>query len=220
MGEKALSLIQRLRLTSGAEGKAGKSDHLAAWIIASKENLRLGTSPTPAAVLQALAWRALGLPNSGPLRGNAAIGALLAATRPETKGPAPIAVAPEPVPRELISSNPEPAAPAQTTPDIASDDRSPFSRRVNKLALSAREGTWAGNKVYVAQVWKDFKPERGMAKPSLDAFKRRLVAAARAGHILLSRADLIGAYPQDALRESQIEAGGEFYHFVETQHLR
>lgn len=217
---KKLLLVRHFRLTSGAEGNAGRSDHLAAWIIAYKEKLQLGTTPTPAAVLQALAWRALGLPDNGPLRGNAAVGALLSATRPGIQQES-AAVAPklEAAPREVSRPEPKSAAAAQPTPP-ASDDLIAFSRRINQLALSAKEGTWTGNKVYIAQVWRDFEPEPGTAKPTLDAFKRRLVAAARAGQILLSRADLIGAYPQDALRESQIEAGGEFYHFVETQHLR
>lgn len=212
-------LVQRLRLTTGATGDAGRSDHLAAWILAFKEKLQLGGAPTPGAVLRALAWRSLGLPDRGPLRGTAAIGALLELTRPDTGRSASTPAAQRPAPIvakiESPSNKGEPAG-----SDTASADLQEFARSVDHVALSAKTGTWAGNKVYIAQVWRDFKPACGAEKPSLDAFKARLVAAARAGQILLSRADLVGAYPADALRESQIDVGGEVYHFVETQHLR
>lgn len=91
-----------------------------------------------------------------------------------------------------------------------------FAQAVNDLAIGAKEGRWIGDKVWIEQVWREYTPRRVMP---LDAFKARLVEAARAGLILLSRADLVAAHPSKKLRESAISVGGEVYHFVETQHL-
>src|SRR5262249_1461161 len=133
----------------------------------------------------------------------------------------------EPAPRERRQGSTRPAKGASggghqrsnLTTTRASETLQEFADTVNALALAANKGTWMGDKGYVAQVWRDWKPERRAGKPSLDDFKERLVAAARAGLVLLSRADLVGAYPPEALKESLIEVGGEAYHFIETQHL-
>lgn len=90
-----------------------------------------------------------------------------------------------------------------------------FAEKVNSAALATRgPAKWIGGKVFVSALAASFPDMR------LITFKSRLIDAARAGLILLSRADLVAAYPQDMLRRSEIRAGGESYHFVETQHLR
>lgn len=93
-----------------------------------------------------------------------------------------------------------------------------FSRDINHLAKHAKEGNWLNTKTFIDQVHKDYVRKHGDV--SLDAFKRQIVDAAHAGKILLSRADLVGAYPQHRLRESQIEAGGEHYHMIEHAWIR
>ena len=93
-----------------------------------------------------------------------------------------------------------------------------FSQDVNHLAKHATEGQWVGSKTFIDQVHKDYVRTHGDI--SADAFKQRLVDAARAGKILLSRADLIGAYPQHRLVASRISVGGEDYHMVEHGWLR
>ena len=154
------------------------------------------------------------------MKGNLAIAALVALSRTTGDGDSAAPQARQPVSPLGKAASLGPNPPGSATPIATAAGLREFGETVNRLALSATNGKWTGDKVYVAQVWRDFKPERGEPKPDLDTFKKRITAAARAGHILLSRADLVGAYPKDALRESQIEAGGEVYHFVETQHLR
>lgn len=93
-----------------------------------------------------------------------------------------------------------------------------FSQDVNRLAKHATEGQWVGSKTFIDQVHKDYVRTHGDI--SADAFKQRLVDAARTGKILLSRADLVGAYPQHRLAASRISVGGEDYHMVEHGWLR
>ena len=112
----------------------------------------------------------------------------------------------EPKPAPKREPEPKKQAPHQSVAD--------FSRDINHLAKSAKEGQWfGGTKTFIDQVHKDYVRKHGAI--SEDAFKRRLVDAARAGKILLSRADLIGAYPPARLQASSIHAGGETYHMVE-----
>lgn len=93
-----------------------------------------------------------------------------------------------------------------------------FSRDINHLAKHAKEGNWLNTKTFIDQVHKDYVRKHGAV--SMDGFKAQLVAAARAGKILLSRADLVGAYPQHRLRDSQITTGGEAYHMIEHGWIR
>jgi len=48
----------------------------------------------------------------------------------------------------------------------------------------------------------------------LEAFKRRMVTAHRAGRLVLARADLVAAMPQAALAASEVSEGGAEFHFV------
>lgn len=48
----------------------------------------------------------------------------------------------------------------------------------------------------------------------LEAFKRRMVSAHRAGLLVLARADLVAAMPQAAVARSEVSEGGAEFHFV------
>jgi len=48
----------------------------------------------------------------------------------------------------------------------------------------------------------------------LEAFKRRMVTAHRAGLLVLARADLVAAMPRGALAASEVTEGGAEFHFV------
>lgn len=48
----------------------------------------------------------------------------------------------------------------------------------------------------------------------LEAFKRRMVSAHRAGLLVLARADLVAAMPLAAVASSEVSAGGAEFHFV------
>jgi len=121
----------------------------------------------------------------------------------------------EPKPPPKREPEPKKQAPHQNVAD--------FSRDINQIAKRAKEGQWLGTKTFIHQVHKDYVRKHGDI--SEDAFKRRIVDAARAGKILLSRADLMhgnssdpsraGAYSRADLTRSQIQLGGDVYHFVE-----
>ncbi len=122
----------------------------------------------------------------------------------------------EPKPAPKREPEPKKQAPHQSVAD--------FSRDINHLAKSAKEGQWfGGTKTFIHQVHKDYVRKHGDI--SEEAFKRRLVDAARAGKILLSRADMmqsshdtaerVGAYRRSDIMRSQIQLGGDAYHFVE-----
>lgn len=216
--KKAL-LARRLK-ASGFTSDAGASALVAAWFLAQKHELDLPRKdgpkqePSPDRVVRALARRAMGLPDAGPLDSDTLLRALFGLAA----GPASQAAAAQPTKAALPAAPPqpdhEPPRPAATMDDLPT-----FAREVNEAARSAREGRWVGDKVFIAQVWKDYNRGRPNGGLPLDAFKQRLTEAAREGKVLLSRADLIGAYPQEEMRLSQIDVGGELYHFLETQHL-
>jgi hypothetical protein len=54
----------------------------------------------------------------------------------------------------------------------------------------------------------------GEGASQLEAFKRRMVAAHRAGLLVLARADLIAAMPYAAVAASEVSDGGATFHFV------
>lgn len=90
-----------------------------------------------------------------------------------------------------------------------------FASDVLRLAISAKgDAVWLDGRVFVSELAKKF-PQMRMV-----TFKSMLIDAAEAGLILLSRADLIGAYPKEKLLRSEIRHNGETYHFVETSYLR
>jgi hypothetical protein len=49
---------------------------------------------------------------------------------------------------------------------------------------------------------------------NLEAFKRRMVSAHRAGLLVLARADLVAAVPRAAVAASEVSDGGAEFHFV------
>ena len=54
----------------------------------------------------------------------------------------------------------------------------------------------------------------GEAAIHLQAFKRRMVSAHRAGLLVLARADLVAAMPPAAVAGSEVSDGGAEFHFV------
>lgn len=48
----------------------------------------------------------------------------------------------------------------------------------------------------------------------LEAFKRRMVSAHRAGLLVLARADLVAAMPRAAVASSEVSDGGAEFHFL------
>jgi hypothetical protein len=203
-------------LGRGTLGAAGNSDHLAAWIIARKEGLSFKGDPTPSSVLRVLAWRALGSPDRGALS-SVGVGAILGLVVPAT---------------ELEAHRGQTAAPPPDTPPskerrltggeippLQEDSLRRFAQRVKQIALTTRQGRWLEHKVFISQIWKDLQRQKTGEDLHIDGFKARLIEASRAGLLLLSRADLVGAMPQQDVLDSRLDDGDRTYHFVETEHL-
>ena len=55
---------------------------------------------------------------------------------------------------------------------------------------------------------------RGEGAVNLEAFKRRMVAAHRAGLLVLARADLVAAMPRATVAASEVSEDGAEFHFV------
>lgn len=74
--------------------------------------------------------------------------------------------------------------------------------------VNERYGT---RKVFLAVVHAALGGENAI---NLEAFKRRMVSAHRAGLLVLARADLVAAMPQATVAASEVSDGGAEFHFV------
>jgi len=62
--------------------------------------------------------------------------------------------------------------------------------------------------------WRRHAALGGDGAIHLEAFKRRMVRAHRAGLLVLARADLVAAMPRAAVASSEISDGGAEFHFL------
>ena len=76
--------------------------------------------------------------------------------------------------------------------------------------VNQRFGT---RKVFLAAV-HDALGGEGAIELELEAFKRRMVTAHRAGVLVLARADFVAAMPRAAVAASEVSDGGAEFHFV------
>lgn len=83
-------------------------------------------------------------------------------------------------------------------------------RAVVAIGHDANE-RYGTRKVFLAAVHAALGGEGAI---KLEAFKRRMVNAHRAGLLVLARADLVAAMPQAALAASAVSEGGAEFHFV------
>lgn len=84
------------------------------------------------------------------------------------------------------------------------------SRRVRGLGYAA--GLWGDDRVFISSAWRQMC--NAGAGLTLEQFKARLVEAAQAGLLRLSRADLVAAMPGETLAASEIKSGAAVWHFV------
>ena len=92
-----------------------------------------------------------------------------------------------------------------------------FQAPLNRVALvhpATREGWFGDRKVFVSAVWHELRGEPRWSALTLDDFKARLVAAHRAGELVLARADLVAAMDPELVAASEITADGASFHFI------
>jgi len=96
---------------------------------------------------------------------------------------------------------------------VGSRDES-FAADVLRAANSRDVVCFGDRKVFVASLWDRLIEQPAWASLSLDQLKSRLVAAHRAGRLVLARADLVAAMDPALVEASQIIADGASFHFV------
>jgi hypothetical protein len=83
-------------------------------------------------------------------------------------------------------------------------------RAVAAIGHDANE-RYGRRKVFLAAVHAALGGEGAI---QIEAFKRRMVSAHRAGLLVLARADLVAAMPQAAVAGSEVREDGAEFHFV------
>ena len=89
-----------------------------------------------------------------------------------------------------------------------------FADEVRDAARGARAGVFGDRKVFIAAVWHELRRRPQWAAVGLDEFKSRLVAAHRAGDLVLARADLVAAMNPDLVAASETATDGASFHFI------
>jgi hypothetical protein len=233
-------LLPRMISLPRARPKRGKpTDDLRAGVLAHCERLASADgAPTLAAVGNALVWKALGADSARPLTKKAllahVLGDALGGARARTPEQALALLAAKhvgarrpdanelsaaivrgwldgralPVPEEApndAATPPPPGPPQRNDEDLAA-----FAHRVLGAARAAKDGRFGDNKVFISHV------HRSLGVPGLDleAFKKRLVEAQRAGLVDLSRADLVEAMSPEDVRASETHYLDATFHFV------
>jgi hypothetical protein len=191
-----------------------------------------GPPPTLHALCDALVWREHGLPGK-PKRCPPELRALFVQRRLGTEAAPPERLvrllaarevgAPRPELRALRDAlvrgwlagralgEPASAAPVADAPVAASPA---FADEVLRAAGETRDGWFGDRKVFVSAVWDQLRQGSRWSQVTFDDFKHRLLAAHRAGELVLARADLVAAMDPAQVAASEIAADGASFHFI------
>lgn len=91
---------------------------------------------------------------------------------------------------------------------ILKESRDDLQQFAKMVLSSARPGIFP-DKAFISEIWKS-----NFQNMPLEKFKSMLLAAHKAGNLVLSRADMTNVLPQDLVRESEISVGNATFHFV------
>ncbi len=116
------------------------------------------------------------------------------------------------------TEKPAKEAPPKEVEKPALDDAplSEFGKGVLDTVASVGNGDnerYGDEKVFIAAAYKKLSSS-GQFKGSAGDFKKKLVKAMAGGHLIMARADLVGAMPKDAVASSEIEDQGATFHFI------
>ena len=92
-----------------------------------------------------------------------------------------------------------------------------FAQRVVEAARRSPTGWFGDAKVFIAQVWNVLREDPSFRGMDVSAFKGRLVEAHQAGHLELSRADLVESMNPADVSGSATPYLNAVYHFVRTE---
>ena len=101
---------------------------------------------------------------------------------------------------------------SQTLPPEPSQHQR-FVEQVNHTLGTAKDGWFGEHKLFIHRAWETWRSETG-ENLDLSAFKDRLLAALRAGHLGLARADFTETLNPADLEQAEIRDGEEAFHFI------
>ncbi|MCX5741354.1 MAG: hypothetical protein NT062_02515 [Proteobacteria bacterium] len=178
-----------------------------------------GPSPSLASVCDAFAWKQLGLPGR-PKRCPPEVRALFIQRELRSDAGPPDRLLRLFAARELEASRPE----LRVLRDALvrtwllgkqlGVTTASFVAHVQAAARNAREGVFGDRKVFIAAVWRELVRATPWSSLPLDEFKSRVLAAHRAGELVLARADLVAAMDPTLVATSETLADGASFHFI------
>lgn len=89
-----------------------------------------------------------------------------------------------------------------------------FATAVRDATQTLQRGIFGDRKVFIAAAFDALRARPAWTALTLDAFKQRLLAAHRAGELVLARADLVAAMDPALVAASELQADGASFHFV------
>ena len=89
-----------------------------------------------------------------------------------------------------------------------------FLDEVRDVTRHARDGVFGDRKVFISAVWDELRRRPQWSTVGLEDFKARLVAAHRAGDLVLARADLVAAMNPELVAASETATDGASFHFI------
>ena len=198
--------------------KLSSRDAWAAAILARVRGIwREGPPPSLASVCDAIAWERLGLAGK-PKRLPAEVRSLfLRQDLDAASGP------PDRLVRQLAAKElGVPRADARALRDglvrgwLSGRELGPvaFVDEVRATARTLRDGAFGERKVFISSVWDHMRRHGPWSALTLDEFKARLLAAHRAGELVLARADLVAAMPAALVAASETGTDGASFHFI------
>lgn len=116
------------------------------------------------------------------------------------------------------SAHGDAAGSVEHVPDAAGEDSAVrsagFASDALRAAGATRDGTIGDRKVFVSAVWHELRRDPPWSALTLDDFKARLVAAHRAGELVLARADFVAAMDPELVAASEITTDSASFHFI------
>ena len=182
-----------------------------------------GPPPTLPALCDALVWRSLAIPGKPKHCPDEVRAYFMAMQLGDAAGPARGGSPPDRLVRLLAAREVEaPRSELRALRDAlvrswlagrALGGRS-FLDEVRDVTRLARDGVFGDRKVFISAVWDVLRRRPQWSTVGLEDFKARLVAAHRAGDLVLARADLVAAMNPELVAASETATDGASFHFI------
>lgn len=125
------------------------------------------------------------------------------------------------MPAPVGDTKPAPEAddsPADSHPREPARSAEPFVQQLRNAARLAPEAAWFGSrKLFIYRAWEAWRTIAAEDSDDLAAFKKRLLAALRAGDVGLTRADFTATLNPGDLAASELRDGTETFHFITAE---